>query len=69
MSSKAKRMLKDLFEIFLKEPDTLPSPWRMDATQATEAKRARIVCDYIAGMTDGFAMDEYRRLYDPEALR
>ncbi|MAN45050.1 MAG: deoxyguanosinetriphosphate triphosphohydrolase [Hyphomonas sp.] len=69
MRSKAKRMLKDLFEIFLKEPDTLPSPWRMDATQATEAKRARIVCDYIAGMTDGFAMDEYRRLYDPEALR
>ena len=69
MRSKAKRMLKDLFDIFLQEPDTLPSPWRMDATQATEAKRARIVCDYIAGMTDGFAMDEYRRLYDPEALR
>ena len=69
MRSKAKRMLKDLFDIFLQEPDTLPSPWRLDATQATEAKRARIVCDYIAGMTDGFAMDEYRRLYDPEALR
>ncbi|KCZ50623.1 hypothetical protein HY2_02335 [Hyphomonas pacifica] len=69
MRSKAKRMLKDLFDIFLNEPDTLPSPWRMDASQATEAKRARIVCDYIAGMTDGFAMDEYRRLYDPEALR
>lgn len=69
MRSKAKRMLAELFEIFLKEPDTLPSPWRMDASQADEARRARIVCDYIAGMTDSYAIEEHRRLYHPDVLR
>lgn len=69
MRSKAKRMLAELFDIFLQDPDTLPPPWRNDAGQASEARRARIVCDYIAGMTDGYAIEEHRRLYDPEVLR
>ncbi|WP_291076324.1 deoxyguanosinetriphosphate triphosphohydrolase [Hyphomonas sp.] len=69
MRSKAKRMLSELFDIFFQEPETLPAPWRQDASQATEARRARIVCDYIAGMTDGYAIDEHRRLYHPDVLR
>ncbi|HBQ48214.1 deoxyguanosinetriphosphate triphosphohydrolase [Hyphomonas atlantica] len=69
MRSKAKRMLAELFDIFLKEPDTLPSLWRLDASQADEARRARIVCDYIAGMTDSYAIEEHRRLYHPDVLR
>ncbi|HAE95068.1 MAG TPA: deoxyguanosinetriphosphate triphosphohydrolase [Hyphomonas atlantica] len=69
MRSKAKRMLAELFDIFLKEPDTLPSLWRLDASQADEARRARIVCDYIAGMTDTYAIEEHRRLYHPDVLR
>ncbi|MAM07780.1 MAG: deoxyguanosinetriphosphate triphosphohydrolase [Hyphomonas sp.] len=69
MRSKAKRMLAELFDIFLKEPDTLPSLWRLDAAQADEARRARIVCDYIAGMTDTYAIEEHRRLYHPDVLR
>ena len=69
MRSKAKRMLAELFEIFLTEPDTLPPPWRQDATQASEARRARIVCDYIAGMTDSYAIEEHRRLFHPDVLR
>ena len=69
MRSKAKRMLAELFQIFLSEPDTLPSPWRQDASQANEARRARIVCDYIAGMTDSYAIEEHRRLYHPDVLR
>ncbi len=68
MRSKAKRMLAELFDIFLKEPDTLPSLWRLDASQADEARRARIVCDYIAGMTDGYAIEEHRRLCDLTSL-
>lgn len=69
MRSQAKRILKELFEIFLSEPDTLPPPWRTDAIQADEPKRARIVCDYIAGMTDGFAMEEHRKLFDQSEMR
>ncbi len=69
MRSKAKRMLAELFEIFLTEPDTLPSPWRQDASQASEPRRARIVCDYIAGMTDSYAIEEHRRLFHPDVLR
>ncbi|MCB9961476.1 MAG: deoxyguanosinetriphosphate triphosphohydrolase [Hyphomonas sp.] len=64
MRSKAKRILEELFEGFLAEPSTLPSPWREDATQAEPMRRARIVCDYIAGMTDGYAVEEHRRLCD-----
>ena len=68
MRSQAKRILKDLFEIFFAEPDTLPPPWRQDAVQAPEQRRARIVCDYIAGMTDSFAIDEHKRLFSLESM-
>ncbi|WP_035613913.1 deoxyguanosinetriphosphate triphosphohydrolase [Hyphomonas johnsonii] len=68
MRSQAKRILADLFDIFLAEPETLPDPWRQDATQVIGARRARIVCDYIAGMTDSFAIEEHRRLFDPSGL-
>ncbi|MCA8902923.1 MAG: deoxyguanosinetriphosphate triphosphohydrolase [Hyphomonas sp.] len=64
MRSKAKRILAELFDGFCAEPGTLPSPWREDATQADASRRARIVCDYIAGMTDGYAIEEHRRLCD-----
>jgi dGTPase len=68
MRSQAKRILKELFEVFYGEPDTLPPPWRQDAVQATEHRRARIVCDYIAGMTDNFAIDEHKRLFSLESM-
>ncbi len=69
MRSQAKRILKELFHVFMSEPDTLPPPWREDAMQTADVKRARIVCDYIAGMTDGFAMDEHRKLFDQAEMR
>ena len=68
MRSKAKRILVELFDGFTAEPQTLPSPWRQDATQADTFRRARIVCDYIAGMTDGYAIEEHRRLCDLTSL-
>ncbi|WP_439649738.1 deoxyguanosinetriphosphate triphosphohydrolase [Hyphomonas sediminis] len=68
MRSKAKRVLADLFEVFLSEPQTLPPPWNGVAVKQDETQRARTVCDYIAGMTDSFAMDEHRRLFDTSAL-
>jgi len=68
MRSQAKRILKDLFDVFFSEPETLPPPWRQDAVQAPTERRARIVCDYIAGMTDTYAIDEHKRLFSLESM-
>jgi len=66
MSSKAKRVVRDLFRLFMAEPECLPSEWRALA-EGSEADRARIIADYLAGMTDRFALDEHRRLFDAYA--
>ena len=62
--SKARRVVADLFGLLFAEPNCLPSPWRERAEQAEIPARARLVADYIAGMTDRFALDEHRRLFD-----
>lgn len=64
--SKCKRVVEALFGLFMAEPETLPTPWQDELTAAGggEAARARLVADYIAGMTDRFALGEYRRLFD-----
>ncbi|MFC7290238.1 deoxyguanosinetriphosphate triphosphohydrolase [Hirschia litorea] len=68
MRSQARRILKDLFELFNTEPNTLPPPWRQDAEQTSGDRRARIVCDYIAGMTDNYAIEEHRRLFNLDSM-
>jgi dGTPase len=67
MASKARRVVAELFTLFMAEPDCLPTEWRHSADHVDAAQRARIVADYIAGMTDRFALDEHRRLFDPDA--
>jgi dGTPase len=62
--SKARRIMKDLFAVYLAEPEVLPEDWRGDALAGDETMKARIICDYMAGMTDRFAMEEHRRLFD-----
>src|SRR5260221_243280 len=49
--------------LFEAEPGRLPAEWRA-LTGGSEAERARLVADYLAGMTDRFALDEHRRLFD-----
>ncbi len=62
--SYAKRTLNEMFHLFIKEPDTLPTEWfQLVCARDTETARARVICDYIAGMTDAFAIDEHRRLF------
>jgi len=68
MRSQAKRILKDLFDLFMAEPETLPDLWRTDAEQAAQVRRARIVCDYLAGMTDNYAIDLHQRLFSMDSL-
>ena len=68
MTSKAKRVVTDLFALFMSEPNTLPSNWQFYEDQAlrdmTKTDRARIIADYIASMTDRYAIIEHERLFD-----
>ena len=66
MSSKARRVVRELFQLFLAEPQCLPGEWRM-LTGKSAPETARVVADYLAGMTDRFALDEHRRLFDTYA--
>ncbi len=60
--SQAKRIVSELFSLFMREPEVLPTEW-FDKAQGGEADRARAVCDYIAGMTDRYAIEEHKRLF------
>lgn len=61
--SQARRILGEMFALFLKEPEVLPTVWFNKSQNRDEAGRARVVCDYIAGMTDRFAIEEHRKLF------
>ena len=57
------RKLDDLFPLFLQRPDLLPPEWQADLAAATDQTAlARVVADYVAGMTDRFAIQEHQRL-------
>jgi dGTPase len=62
MRVKAERYLTQLFDAYLKHPTLLPGKYlrKMDS-----AGRERVICDYIAGMTDRFALDEVKRMFEP----
>jgi dGTPase len=69
MTAKARRVVKELFEAFLADVQLMPPEHREAATRGETAQgtagRARAVADYIAGMTDRYAILEHRRLFDP----
>ena len=64
MSTKAKRLTEDLYRLLHTDPTLLPDDWRARAGEGGMQRSATIVGDYVAGMTDRYAMDEYRRLTD-----
>jgi dGTPase len=69
MTSKARRVIRELFDAFFHDPGLMPNEHaatgsRLESTQGP-AGRARAVADYIAGMTDRYAILEHRRLFDP----
>ena len=64
MSSKARRVVHDLFALYLAEPECLPGEWRALAAGPDDPQTARVAADYLAGMTDRFALDEHHRLFD-----
>ena len=60
MADKAQRLLAALFEAYLRKPEQLPDTTR---SRLEREDRHRVICDYIAGMTDRYAMEEYRKLF------
>jgi dGTPase len=64
MSSKARRVIHDLFGLYLAEPECLPGEWRGQAAGPDDPQTARVAADYLAGMTDRYALDEHHRLFD-----
>ncbi|WP_394764099.1 deoxyguanosinetriphosphate triphosphohydrolase [Phenylobacterium sp.] len=66
--SQARRMLAEMFQLFMAEPDVLPAEWYARTLGKPDAGRARVVCDYIAGMTDRYAIEEHRKLFHLDSL-
>ncbi len=67
MTNKAQRVIRELFELFLEYPKLLPTEFRDLAEHAEDKKAvARIVSDYIAGLTDTSSIDEHTKLFDPK---
>ncbi len=64
MAVKAQRIMTDLFHAYMDEPAQLPP--HIVARWETGEDRPRVIADYIAGMTDRFAFDEYKKLFDPD---
>ena len=62
MAHKGQRLLKTMFEELCSHPDQLPERYQ---SRTAQTPLPRVVCDYLAGMTDRFAQDEYLRLFQP----
>ncbi len=68
MAKKAERVIRDLFLAYMDEPAMLPvGPARKYVAAQGKARQARVVADYIAGMTDRYALEEHDRLFDLHA--
>jgi dGTPase len=65
---RAKAAVTDLFEAFSADPALLPPGWAAECGAAGDAATGRVVRDYIAGMTDSYALSEYARVFKTEIL-
>jgi len=68
--AKARQIVGDLFTFFMKQPDCMPAGWYdlVKACRDDEHDKARIIADYIAGMTDRFAVQEHGKLFGSETI-
>jgi dGTPase len=60
----AERVVKDLFDAYFADPRRMPEGWREGLDRAEDRVKARDVADFLAGMTDTYALKEHRRLFD-----
>ncbi len=62
MAAKAERFITDIFQAYMARPDQLPTGVQR---KLESRSRPRVICDYISGMTDRYALEEHQRLFDP----
>ena len=63
MAGKARRVMTGIFRAYMEDPRQMPP--HVVAKASDDNPMARVIADYIAGMTDRFALEEYAKLYDP----
>lgn len=66
MTDKAKRIINDLFRVYVETPEQLPAKIYRRDKKYKRNEQYKIICNYIASMTDRFAIDEHKRLFDPD---
>ena len=66
--SEAEKIVSDLFDFYYEHPDAMPEEWYNTTINLNTDKRARIISDFLSGMTDNYALREYRRLFDRTTL-
>jgi dGTPase len=68
--AKSERIVKEMFTFLMERPDCLPNAWfaLLEGCYEHDTAKARVIADYIAGMTDRFAVQEHRRLFSTETL-
>ena len=64
MTSKSRKALTALFERFFDEVNLLPTDWQKEANKSDEMHKARVIADYLASMTDRYALLEYERIFE-----
>ncbi len=60
----AEQIVRDLFDVYFADPRAMPDGWREGLDRAQDRIKARSVADFLAGMTDTYALKEHRRLFD-----
>ena len=65
----ANQIVTELFQRMLEEPSEMPREWQARVSSPGSAATARIVADYIAGMTDRYAINEYARIFKKKILK
>jgi dGTPase len=65
---RAQRVIRDLFEAFMNDASLMPEDWRDNNLASDRNHYARQVCDFLSGMTDRFALDQHKRLFDLDQL-
>lgn len=66
MTKKAETIVENLFDYFMESPNCLPNYWLGFINSSSEESKASVICDYIAGMTDNFALKEHSLLFNLE---
>jgi dGTPase len=64
---KARRIVRDMFEAYMSDSGLMPAPWSEEIA-GSDGRRARRVCDFIAGMTDRYALEQHQRLFGLDPL-